>query len=127
MAVKSPRPIIMEFDNVPTQVYDCKNLHNFLEVQLEFESWIKDRIFTYQFIENEDFVFRNDIWYANLNMVKELCLIENTVEGRALRRHLSSNEKSKIDYDLIMEINKAVEPTLNVLSRLNEKYSGVLD
>ena len=35
---------------------NARDLYNFLEVKSDFNNWIKNRIYEYGFVENQDFV-----------------------------------------------------------------------
>lgn len=89
---------------------NARELHQFLEVNTKFTTWIERRIEEYGFIENEDFVCLSQNWetqrkdgqrgiakskeYAlSLDMAKELSMVERTERGREARRYFIEMEK----------------------------------
>lgn len=97
--------ICIRDNNRGERVVSARELHTFLEVGKDFSTWIKQRIERYEFIENQDFeVFtqmgenpnggRNRIEYAlNINMAKELAMLEGNEKGKAARRYFISCER----------------------------------
>lgn len=82
---------------------DSKLLHKALNVRSYHADWIRRRIDGYGFVENEDYYLaqfstvrggskRKD-YYLTLDMAKELCMIENTEEGRKARKYFIDVEK----------------------------------
>jgi len=88
----------------------ARELHKALGVRRDFSTWIKDRIKKYGFIENEDFTITtpqnggvgkdglfngsNRVeYYLTLDMAKELAMIENSENGRKIRKYFIEVEK----------------------------------
>lgn len=104
---------------------DARELHKWLKCGERFSAWIKHRIKTYKFIENEDFTLisviseikktgrggnRRGVEYRlSLDMAKELSMVENNEQGREARRYFINCEKSlrKTVFSLLDQFNKA--------------------
>ena len=81
------------------QTVNARDLHEFLGAGKMFSHWIKDRIESYGFVENQDFwVFaetgknplggRPAIEYAlSIDMAKELAMVERNEKGRIARQY----------------------------------------
>lgn len=89
----------------PTQLCNARDLHAFLSVGRVFASWIKDRIDEYGFSQGDDFLpvlvksttgRPRTEYHITLDMAKELAMIENNPQGRAVRRYFIQIEKSAI-------------------------------
>ena len=99
------------------QVISSRELHNFLEVKRDFTTWIKAKIESYCFEENDDY---QEIWNGTesgdvkeyngssnsmvklgykkdyilkLDMAKEISMIENNEKGRMARKYFIECEK----------------------------------
>jgi phage anti-repressor protein len=96
---------LQEIEGVQTEVVSARELHQFLGVGRDFSNWVKDRISTYQFVENQDFVVfakfgenpkggRPATEYAlTLDTAKELAMLENNEKGKQIRRYFIDREK----------------------------------
>lgn len=104
---------------------DARTLHQWLKNGDHFATWIKRRIRTYGFIENEDFILisaeteikkgrggnRKSVDYLlTLDVAKELSMVENNVQGRIARRYFINCEKvlRQSTLSLFNQFNKAV-------------------
>lgn len=87
-------------DNETVNAINARELHRQLKSKQEFSHWIKDRIEKYGFEEGVDFDLiklsnqkgrggdRRSIDYIiSLDMGKELCMVENSAQGRKIRRY----------------------------------------
>lgn len=90
---------------------NARDLHKFLGVGRRFQTWIKDRIESYGFVENIDFIIAQNLVSPNreikkaggdrrsfeytisIDMAKELCMIEKTEKGRECRRYFIECER----------------------------------
>jgi phage anti-repressor protein len=84
---------------------NARELHERLEVGKDFTTWIKDRIDKYGFIEGVEFsptlgktsgLFGGrpkTEYFLTLDMAKEIALVENNPQGRAIRRALIELER----------------------------------
>lgn len=84
---------------------NARHLHERLGVSWKFADWIKDRIARYGFAEDEDFTTASGRsegffsgrprieYFLSLEMAKELALVENNEQGRAIRKALIRMEK----------------------------------
>lgn len=105
---------------------DARTLHKWLKNGDRFATWIKNRIKTYGFIENEDYVCFSVItetqrtsgqkgkskqldYVLSLDMAKELSMVENNEQGRIARRYFINCEKvlRKTVFGLMDQFNKA--------------------
>lgn len=108
---------------------DARDLHTWLKCGEIFSTWIKKRIKTYKFIENEDFACilvntktirkygnstregksRRTEYLLTLDMAKELSMVENNEQGRVARRYFINCEKvlRKTVFGLMDQFNKA--------------------
>ena len=87
------------------QAVNARELHSYLEVGRDFSTWIKERIFKYDFIENVDFIrvtksgdgintgFQPIDYFISIEMGKELCMVENNEQGKTARKHFIKCEK----------------------------------
>lgn len=103
---------------------DARELHNWLKCGELFATWIKKRIKTYKFLENEDYVLilantktkgrggnrRSVDYFLTLDMAKELSMVENNDQGRMARRYFINCEKTlrQAAFGLMNQFNKAV-------------------
>lgn len=87
---------------------NARHLHKFLEIGKDFSTWIKDRIETVGFVENEDFTVdspnlgnqsgrggdrRSREYWLTMDMAKELSMLERNARGRQARRYFIECEK----------------------------------
>lgn len=91
--------------NQSQETINARDLHERLSVGRDFPTWIKSRIETYGFIEGEDyspFLVKTKSWlggrpkteyFLTLDMAKELAMLENNPQGRAIRRALINMER----------------------------------
>lgn len=87
------------------ETINARDLHECLNVGRDFPTWIKSRIETYGFIEGEDYspvLVKTKSWlggrpkteyFLTLDMAKELAMLENNSQGRAIRRALINMER----------------------------------
>lgn len=83
------------------ETINARDLHEFLESRRDFSTWIKQRIESYGFIENEDYTtltqkveraIRID-YHISIDMAKELSMVENNEKGKQARRYFIAREK----------------------------------
>lgn len=113
-----------EIDGDVQPCVDARTLHRWLKNGERFATWIKKRIKTYGFIENEDYVLisaiteiktgrggnRRSIDYLlTLDTAKELSMVENNDQGRMARRYFINCEKAlrKTVFSLMNQFNRA--------------------
>ena len=104
---------IIEGDIVPIyennkgeRLINARELHERLGSKRKYTDWIKHRIDQYDFIENQEFIcFHKFVkankygnknlkeYYITLDMAKELCMIENNIKGKQLRKYFIEVEK----------------------------------
>ena len=96
-------------NNEVKRTVNARELHSFLEVGKDFSNWIKDRIESFGFVENQDFaVFaesgenpkggRPAKEYAlTLDMAKELSMVERNEKGKQARQYFIECERRAKD------------------------------
>lgn len=84
-------------NNETVKAVSARELHQFLESKQEFANWIKDRVETYSFQENQDYTSFDKIikrekgastrveYAISLDMAKELSMVERTDKGKQAR------------------------------------------
>lgn len=83
---------------------NARDLHAVLGVGKDFSNWVKSRIEQYDFIEGQDYSPNlanrsfgigkpKTEYHLSLDMAKELCLVENTEQGKKARRYFIEVEK----------------------------------
>lgn len=87
------------------RLINARELHEKLGSKRRFANWINERIEKYRFVENSDFIKRNNFvtvgnlrrpqidFYLTIDMAKELCMVENNETGRNIRRYFIEAEK----------------------------------
>jgi len=87
------------------ETVNARELHEFLDVGRDFNTWIKQRIEKYGFVTNIDFApvsgksigGRPSIdYFITLDMAKELSMVENNSKGRQARWYFIEREKQAI-------------------------------
>lgn len=113
----NPRKIVMNNQLIPvftgnnnTQLCNARDLHAYMGVGKDFSNWIKDRIEQYSFLAGSDYVTIEVLsspksasskarkqamieYHLTLDMAKELAMVENNDQGRAVRRYFIRAEK----------------------------------
>ena len=92
-------------NNETKQTVNARDLHSFLEVGKDFSTWMKDRIESFGFVENQDFVCspilgsngrggHNRVdYHLALDMAKELSMVERNAKGKQARQYFIECEK----------------------------------
>lgn len=119
----SDNPLIPVFsgqiNNQSVQLVNARELHAFLESKQDFSTWIKKRIADYGFLQDVDFIipqkngaqksmsYGNDKidYHLNLDMAKELSMVERNEKGKQARRYFIECEKR-----LLTELPEFLQP-----------------
>ena len=97
-------------DGNAVETVNARDLHKFLGVGRDFNTWIKDRIKQYGFCKDQDFIVAQNLsspklgssksrqqvmidYHITLDMAKELSMVENNEQGRLARRYFIECEK----------------------------------
>ncbi|STZ63934.1 Phage anti-repressor protein [Moraxella lacunata] len=84
---------------------NARELHAFLGSRQDFSTWIKSRIFDYDFVENQDYLLHKFMeqlpsgakhktdYHITLDMAKELSMVERSEKGKQARRYFIDCEK----------------------------------
>ena len=93
-----------------TETVNARDLHEFLEIERDFATWLKARISQYDFREGEDFEVVESLsspkrgsaksrpqtvkdYYVSLDMAKELAMVERNEKGKQARRYFIECER----------------------------------
>ena len=110
---------------VPT--CNAREIHRRIKNKRKFADWIKARIAKYDFVENQDFVAFSPVsekpqggrpsteYHVTLDMAKELGMVENNAEGKAIRRYFIRMEK-----EALANRQQALESKIKALESDNE-------
>jgi phage anti-repressor protein/phage antirepressor YoqD-like protein len=89
------------------QTVNARELHSFMEVGKDFSTWMKDRIESFGFIENQDFLVFPEIgekggrpqitYHLTLDMAKELSMVERNEKGKQARQYFIECERRAKD------------------------------
>ncbi|MDH3001570.1 hypothetical protein A1D23_13365 [Chelonobacter oris] len=90
-----------QLDNQTALLCNARDLHNFLQVQSDFNNWIKNRITDYGFVQGEDYIIVTERtagrphkeYHITLDMSKELGMVERNEKGRQIRKYFIACEK----------------------------------
>ena len=97
-------------DSQQIQTVNARDLHAFLEVGKDFSTWIKDRIESFGFAENQDYVITTSLrspisgsakarpqqakdYHLALDMAKELSMVERNEKGKQARLYFIECER----------------------------------
>ena len=95
-----------------SQFVDARKLHEALGVGRDFSTWIKDRILKYGFIEGKDFSSKRgesiggrppSEYLLSVQMAKELAVVENSDQGRKVRKYLIKIEDAWNSPEMVMQ------------------------
>ncbi|EGS8471217.1 phage antirepressor Ant [Campylobacter coli] len=114
---------------------NTREIFQFLNSEQEYSNWIKNRISHYNFIENQDYIIEivytkgrpRKEYYVTLDMVKELCMVENNEKGRQARRYFIECEKRLKNLEQEKMQKLAFHQSLGYKSQLKqqkEKYEN---
>jgi hypothetical protein len=98
------QPKLIEIYQTENKVYyiKAKDLWRKLEVNQYFRSWINKRIEKYDFIEEFDFMSVEDDYALTLDMVKELCILENSTNSKLIKKYIIIFERHLKEKQMLM-------------------------
>lgn len=113
------------------QTINARELHEFLESGRKFSDWIKQRIESYDFIENEDFTVHKFVigkatqidYFISIDMAKELSMVENNERGKQARRYFIQMEKKAKTLSVPQNFSQA----LRLAATLQEENERLLE
>lgn len=92
-----------EINGAETNIVNARDLHSVLGVGRIYESWIKNRLKQYSFVEGQDFIYLNTqtgtankiemTAFVTLDVAKELAMVEKNEKGRLVRKYFIECEK----------------------------------
>lgn len=95
--------LIPIYEKEGRQAVNARELHEFLEVGKDFTTWVKDKILTYGFVENEDYIIFPEIgenpgrpkteYILTLDTAKEISMVQNNEKGSQARKYFIAVEK----------------------------------
>ncbi|WP_419852471.1 antA/AntB antirepressor family protein [Actinobacillus pleuropneumoniae] len=123
-----------QIKNIPHQLCNARDLHEFLQIKTKFQDWISRRISDYNFVENLDFIKVLKIenvergflgkceieikeYHITLDMAKELGMIERTPKGKTIRQYFIECERKA-------QQSQAVKSTIEIST---DKYIELLE
>lgn len=121
--VQKSFPVIQQHE-ILEQAVNARELYEFLGSKRQFANWIKERIESYEFVENADYVVfnnfvknpkggRSSIEYAiTVTMAKELAMVENNAKGKEVRKYFIECERQAKQAILAPQIT-SIEDLLN--------------
>ena len=121
--VQKSFPVIQQHE-ILEQVVNARELYEFLGSKRQFANWIKERIESYEFVENVDYVVfnkivknpkggRSSIEYAiTVTMAKELAMVENNAKGKEVRKYFIECERQAKQANIVPQI-ASIEDLLN--------------
>lgn len=136
-----PAVVDRDIAGAPVQTVNARDLHTFLEVGKDFSNWIKDRIETFSFKENSDFVVFAETgeklrggrpakeYAVSLDMAKELSMVERNERGKQARLYFIECERRAKQRPVIDVHNPAVARIIGgiVKSVIHKELTVVLD
>lgn len=105
---------------------NARDLHEFLESKRDFSTWIKQRIESFGFVENEDYTtltkkveraIRID-YHISIDMAKELSMVENNEKGKLARKYFIEMEKKAKQ---VFQVPKTFADALRLAADQQEK------
>ena len=105
--------------NFHEQVVNARELWKALGSKQEYANWIKSRISSYGFQENEDYISFDEVikrangattrkeYIITLDTAKEIAMVENNEKGREVRRYFIEAEKRYRELKIIRTRSKA--------------------
>lgn len=138
------------------QTVNARELHTFLGVGKDFSTWIKDRIESFGFLENQDFTIFTDSgeyrkplkqYALSIEMAKELSMVERNEKGKQARLYFIECEKRAKDpiavlndpaamrgllltyTEKVLELQeeiKVMQPKLTILDRITASEASVI-
>lgn len=114
------------FHGKPTQSVDAERFWTFLSITTPCHRWIERRIAEYQFVEGEDYLTEmrqsgknggrpKKHYFLNLDMAKELAMVERNEKGRQARKYFIECER---------KLKESKAPAVSTCQRVLAMYEG---
>lgn len=112
---------------------NARELHAFLASRQDFSTWIKSRIFDYDFVENQDYLLHKFVeqlpsgakhktdYHLTLDMAKELSMVERSEKGKEARRYFIACEKRLY----ALAVSGATDPLTAISANLQKMTDGM--
>lgn len=102
---------------------NSREIYEYLEIGSDYSHWIKRAIEKYDFIEDFDYLVKNDgvqkiDYIVTLDMAKELCMVSNTENGKLARRYFIEVEKKA---NKPMTVEQLLQENIKVIGQLQTK------
>lgn len=119
--VKETDLIKVEVNSHGVETINAKDLHEFLESKQRFADWIVNRITTYAFEENLDFIITickssggrpSKEYHLTIDMAKELSMVERNEKGREIRQWFIERENKLAKQEMSIS-NPPLLPNFN--------------
>ena len=123
-------------DGSGKETVNARELHEFLISKQEFSAWIKNRIESYGFVENQDFVTNDKViicskkpikeYHISLDMAKELSMVERNQKGKEARQYFIACEKiaRNLETVKVFEIPTTLSSALLLASKQAEQIEA---
>lgn len=112
------------FEDNGKSFVDARETYDFLEVDIDFTTWITDRIERYQFTSGVDYFVEGFIpdymkYAITVEMAKQLVMVENNRRGREARGYFISCEIKLGDVrERMVEVESNMEAIVREAKRL---------
>ncbi|QQV91499.1 anti-repressor Ant [Tenacibaculum phage Gundel_1] len=116
-------------DSEKGKAVNARELHTFLESKQDFTTWLKARIYKYDFIEGEDYTFHKVMegntkkheYALSIDCAKEIAMVEGNEKGKQARRYFINCEKQLNKHKLPTTFVEALKLAVKQAEELEHK------